>query len=227
MAISTAAAIIGSTIIGAGASLLAGGAQSKSAKKAAKLQAGATSESIEEIRRQYDLSRQDLAPYRLAGFNALAPYAALYGVGPEGALSKEEMQAARDRFMETPGYQFRFDEGLRALDRSASARGKLLGGGYGRELTRYGQGIASSEFTNYANRLAGLAGMGQGATSTTATLGAQASGNIANTLTSGARSQGSAIMAAGTARASGYAGSANAALGGINNYLFAQAMGMS
>ena len=45
--------------------------------------------------------------------------------------------------------------------------------------------------------------------------------NIGNLLMSGARSQGSAIMAAGTARASGYAGVANAFSGGVQNYLTA------
>ena len=137
-----------------------------------------------------------------------------------GLLTTEEMQAARDRFMETPGYQFRFDEGLRALDRSASARGRLLGGGYGRELTRYGQGVASAEFENYANRLASLAGMGMGATTASATLGENAAGRIASTMMTGAGQQGSTIMAAGTARASGYVGATNAAMGGINNLLW-------
>lgn len=122
-------------------------------------------------------------------------------------------------FFKSPGYEFRFDEGVRARDRSASARGTLLGGGYGRELTRYGQGFATGEFTNYANRLAALAGMGQGSTTATATLGAQTGANIGNTLMSGARGQGAAIMAAGTARASGYAGAANAITGGAQNWM--------
>ena len=145
------------------------------------------------------------------------------GLGPvgqdAGLLTTEEMQAARDRFMETPGYQFRFDEGLRALDRSASARGRLLGGGYGRELTRYGQGVASAEFENYANRLASLALMGQRATTASATLGAGAAGNIASTRMAGAAGEANMLMGAGTARASGYAGAANAASGGVSNYL--------
>ena len=62
------------------------------------------------------------------------------------------------------------------------------------------------------------------ATTASATLGAQASGNIANTLTSGAARQGEAIMAAGTARASGYAGAANAGIGAAGNYLFYDAL---
>ena len=295
MAISTAAAIIGSAAISGGAALLAGGAQADAASQAAALQAEATRESVGEQRRQFNLLRGDLAPYRETGQNALAQYAALYGIGrgggggdnalvggagggdppgypaygpdnyfvdaharaaaqgipllaahrqigaeftaanPPGAtdsggdsgfLSQEEMQAARDRFMETPGYQFRFDEGIRALDRSASATGRLRGGGYTRELTRYGQGVASGEFENYANRLSGLAGMGQGSTVSTGTLGVQTGANIGNTLTRGAALQGNALMAAGTARASGYAGAANAASGLTENYLAAKWHGL-
>jgi hypothetical protein len=142
----------------------------------------------------------------------------------EYRLSSEEMQSARDRFQETPGYQFRFDEGTRALDRSAAARGGLRGGGFARELTRYGQGIASDEFNNYANRLAGLAGMGQGSTTATATLGAQSANSIGNTMMAGAGQQGNAMQNAATARASGYAGAANAVSGGISNYAFYNAM---
>ena len=225
-----AAAIIGAGVIGAGASLVAGGAQADAANRSAELSAQATRESVEEQRRQYNLTREDLAPYRETGTNALALYAGLYGItrgeGEAGILSTEEMQGFRDRFTETPGYQFRFDEGIRALDRSASATGRLRGGGYTRELTRYGQGVASGEFENYANRLSGLAGMGQGSTIATGTLGVQTAGNISNALMAGAQGQGNALMAAGTARASGYAGAANAASGLTENYLTAKWHGL-
>ena len=218
-----AAAIIGSAVIGGGASLVAGGAQADAATRSAELQAQATRESVAEQRRQFNLARLDLAPYRETGTNALALYAGLYGItrgeGEAGILSTEEMQGFRDRFTETPGYQFRFDEGIRALDRSASATGRLRGGGYTRELTRYGQGIAAGEFGTYADRLAGIAGMGQGATTTTGTLGVQTAGNISNALMAGAQGQGNALMAAGTARASGYAGAANAVSGGAQNWM--------
>ena len=218
-----AAAIIGSAVIGGGAALFSGSEQADAANRSAELQAQATRESVAEQRRQYDLTREDLGPYRRTGTNALANYAGLYGItqeeGEAGVLSTEEMQAFRDRFTETPGYQFRFDEGIRALDRSASATGRLRGGGYTRELQRYGQGIAADEFQNYANRLSGIAGMGQGATTTTGTLGVATGANIGNTLQAGAAQQGNALMAAGTARASGYAGAANVVSGGVNNYL--------
>ena len=47
-------------------------------------------------------------------------------------------------FFQSPGYQFRQDEGIRAIDRSASARGQLMSGGTLRELQRYGQGLAAT-----------------------------------------------------------------------------------
>ncbi len=272
-------------VFSAAASLLAGSEQADAAEDAAQLQLQGQREAIAEQRRQYEQTREDFAPYRETGVNALAQYAALYGIGrgttsmePEflteryqtgtervpiytqgqwlgheagggmerqllryddrptyatrevanpaydpdsGFLSRDEMQAARDRFMETPGYQFRFDEGLRALDRSASARGRLGSGGRDRELIRYGQGIAADEFQTYADRLAGIAGMGQGATTTTATLGQQSSNAISNALQTGAARAGGYIADAGTARASGYVGAANAVNRGFQNALMA------
>lgn len=70
-------------------------------------------------------------------------------------------QAGRYSFMADPGYQFRFDEGQRAIERSASARGMELSGSILRELTRYGQGMGSAEYGNVYNRLSNIAGLGQ------------------------------------------------------------------
>lgn len=127
-------------------------------------------------------------------------------------------------FRETPGYQFAFDEGMRALDRSAAARGGLRGGGHSRELTRYGQGIADQEFNTYANRLASLAGIGQSATTSGAAFGQQSANSISGSLMSGAVTQGNALQNAATARASGYAGVGNAVSGGVSNYLLYSAL---
>jgi len=47
-----------------------------------------------------------------------------------------------------PGYLFRLNEGTKALDRSASARGNLFSGAAGKALTRFNQDFASNEFQN-------------------------------------------------------------------------------
>ena len=64
-------------------------------------------------------------------------------------------------FMTEPGYQFRFEEGQRALDRGAAAKGGLLSGGHAQKTIRYGQGMASQEFSNVYNRISNIAGLGQ------------------------------------------------------------------
>ncbi len=114
-------------------------------------------------------------------------------------------------FYKSPGYDFRFDEGQRAIERSASAKGGLMSGGMGRELTRYGQGFASGEFNNYANRLASLAGIGQTATNATGQLGSNTAGQFGSTSEGLAQT----VMAGGTAQASGIAGAGNAWATGI------------
>jgi hypothetical protein len=101
-------------------------------------------------------------------------------------------------FYASPGYQFRLDEGSRAYDRSAAARGMLLSGAQVKAQTRYGQGMASEEFGNYANRLAAIAGVGQTATN-----------NAGNAAANYGVNAGNAMMNSGMARASGYMGTAN------------------
>lgn len=219
-----AAAIVGGAAISAGSSYMAGNAQADGARDAAGLQAQAQMQATAESRRQYDTLRTDLAPYRETGANALQQYGALYGIGQDGPLSADDMQAARDMFQTTPGYEFALEEGQRALDRSASARGTLLGGGYGRELVRYGQGMANQEFNNYADRLAGLATMGQNSSAQTGTAGMQSAGQVGNALMTGANMQGTSLQNAATARASAYAGVGQAAGNAANNYAFYQAM---
>jgi len=84
------------------------------------------------------------------------------------------------QFQTEPGYQFRFEEGMRALDRGAAARGGLLSGGYGRKAIRYGQGFASNEYTNVYNRIANIAGMGQTANSQSGNYALQAGFGMGN-----------------------------------------------
>ena len=75
-------------------------------------------------------------------------------------------------FQADPGYAFRYQQGLEALQRSGSAAGQTLSGAQLKALTEYGQGMGSQEYgnafnrwntnnTNTFNRLASVAGLGQ------------------------------------------------------------------
>jgi hypothetical protein len=53
-----------------------------------------------------------------------------------------------------PGYQFRLQQGLKALNANAAQSGTLLTGGTLRDLMEYGQGFASNEYSNVFDRAA-------------------------------------------------------------------------
>ncbi len=61
-------------------------------------------------------------------------------------------QFAQNGFNADPGFQFRLNQGQAALERSAAARGKALSGQAAQALTRFGQNLASQEFSAARNR---------------------------------------------------------------------------
>jgi hypothetical protein len=99
----------------------------------------------------------------------------------------------------TPGYQFRLNQGIQALDRSASAKGTLLNGGYQKDLMEFAQGLASTEFDREFGRNSSLADLGMRAAGAQGAYGTSYGDQITN-LTTGA----------GNAQAAGTAASGNA-----------------
>jgi len=163
---------------------------------------------------QYLQNREDMKPWRDAGVNALGKLT--------GQLDTLNKPFSMENFQADPGYGFRVSEGMKLLERSAANRGNLLSGGALKGITRYGQDMASNEYsnaynrynqdnTNIFNRLAAVSGIGQTATSQIGAQGANTAQGMSN-----------AAMAGGQARASGYMGQANALAqgvgGAINNY---------
>jgi hypothetical protein len=247
-----AAAVVGGAVIGGGASIIAGEMQSGAAGDAARISADAARYQTDVQRQIYDQIRADQEPWRETGAGALGQLRELTGIGetpterrqrvfgpagpppaPGAAPGSAELLRpfALSDFEADPGYEFRRAEGMRAIERSAAARGGALSGGALRETERFGQGLASQEYqnafdryntgqTNTFNRLASLAGVGQ--TSNAAT--GQAGSNFANAATgisqADATNQGNAILAAGNARASGYAGAGDAVGNSLAMYPF-------
>lgn len=189
-----AAAIIGGSVIGAGASLISG-------NKAAKAQKDAANQQIAYQREKDARDRADLAPWRNTGASALARLAAEYGLNDTAQSSG---------FQADPGYKFRLAEGQKAIERSAAARGLLGSGATLKAANNFAQDTASAEYGNYWNRLAGLAGVGQAATNTGIAAGQASTNNIMN-----------AYQNMGNARASSYANTGSAINSGINNVLSA------
>ena len=207
--ISTGAAILGSSVIGAA-----------SAKSAANTQASAADRAAELQRQQFEQTRADQEPWRQAGINALGEMQRTAGNVP-GAF-----KFGMDQFQQDPGYAFRLSEGQKALDRSAAARGGLISGGALKAATRYGQDMGSQEYQNAFNRAytgygtdvarenqlynrqAAMAGIGQTSTNLMNQAGQNYATNAGNMITGGAAAQGA-----------GQVGMANAFTGGLGTYL--------
>ena len=83
--------------------------------------------------------------------DVLDPYWAGRPKGKEGGIIGM-LEAGPGEFEEDPGYQFRLQEGVKALERGAAARGRQLSGAQGKALTRFGQDYASGEYQNFLNR---------------------------------------------------------------------------
>ena len=192
-------AIIGSALIGGAASVAGSRSQSRAARRAADLQQ-------QQFQQQVELQE----PWRKAGeqaLNKLVP------------LATEYTPFSMQQFQADPGYGFRMAEGMKALERSAAARGGLLSGSMLKGIQRFGQDLASQEYQNAFNRyqaerqarlgpLQSLSGVGQTTAQQLGEGGRQMATNVGDTMMSGAAAQ-----------AAGYMGGAKALAGGVGNYL--------
>jgi hypothetical protein len=184
----------------AAATVAAGYLGSRSASKAADTQVQATREAQAAQERMFERQVELNEPFRKAGIDALNKLIPL----------SDYTKFGMDQFTQDPGYGFRLSEGMKALDRTAAARGGLLSGATLKGAQRYGQEMGSQEYMNAFNRyqteraaqlnpLQSLAGVGQTAT-----------GALTNAYGAFGAQTGQNLQDIGSARASGYLGGQNA-----------------
>lgn len=141
----------------------------------------------------YNSIQSDLDPWQQSGVNALSE------MGSEDY--KRDFTMAD--YEADPGYQFRMDEGMKSIQGNAAARGLLNSGATLKELTRYGQDVASQEYQSAYDRfnadrdrrydrLNTQAGYGQNANSMSSSAGQ----NYANQVSQNYLGQGNAAGAA-------------------------------
>lgn len=163
MAIATGTALLAAAGIGAGASVIGGIASNKAAGSAQRAQISAGKKSLIEQQRQYDLSRADMlaareqaredtAPYREFGQNAISPLQNLLtGSGDINAFLQS-----------TPGYQASLEGGVNAIDAASANAGLLHSGARAKELTRFGSDLASQTLNQERNALFNALNIGTG-----------------------------------------------------------------
>ncbi len=87
-----------------------------------------------------------------------------------GNFQEPSLEDARN----SPGYQFAFDQGQRAVQNSAAAKGTLLTGGTLKDLAQFGTGLADQTYGNVFNRALAVNSNNFGQNSTIADLGLRA-----------------------------------------------------
>ena len=218
------AASIGSGILGQRAASQASGAQSNAAMMSALIQAQQAQAAREQQERMFNKSVELQEPFRQGGVGATNRLADLYGTsgrtGAEGYGSYAEMPSINQLQMD-PGYQFRFEQGMRGVNASAAARAGLQSGAALKAATEFGQGMGTQEYQNAYNRfmanraqaaeaMSGLAGRGAGVAQGLGQQAVSTGANMANTMLAGGQALGQGLENMGQARASGYMGGASA-----------------
>ena len=214
-----AAAVVGSSLIGA-----------YGASEAADTQAQAAKAGQDQQLAMFNTQNKQNAPFRGTGYNALNTIGSFLpgqyqqydeqgnptttGTG-SGYLTREFSNLDLNNYL-SPNYNFQREQGEGATRNLFNATGGLVGGNAQKGLIDYNQNFAKNAYgdafnqfqtqrTNIYNTLAGIAGFGQNANTTTANL----SGNTANAISS-------LGVGAANANAAGTVGMANAFSGGLN-----------
>ena len=214
-----------------GGNLVSGLIGAGSAQSAANTQAQSAQQALDFQKQQFNTTQQQGAPGRAAGYNALNTLGGLgsgtyqmydaqgnpTGAGTGNDYLTHQFNASDLQAGLAPNYDFSLQQGQMANQRAANVGGGAISGnalqGLDQYTQNYAQGAYQNAFNNYQgqrtniyNTLAGIAGLGQNAYNTSANAGAQAAGQVGNT-----------IQNLGAAQAGGTVGAANAITGGIQN----------
>jgi hypothetical protein len=156
----------------------------KSSKKAAKAQANAMDAYLAQMRQGRDNALSYQKPYEEAGrsgLNLLQQY--LTG----------DPAAVQSRLEQSPGYQFRLNQGQNSIQNLLASKGGLKSGAAMKALEEYAQGTASQEFGNQVNYLQNFANMGQQSATAMGNAEMMAGTNMANASQQGILGQGMAM----------------------------------
>ncbi len=205
-----AAAVMG------GASLVSGYMQGEAAKSGANQIAAGSRYAADINKQMFDITNENLRPYREAGTTTLKDLLARTPELTRGYTAADFAQGI------DPGYQFRLAQGQKAFENQANRGGGLIGGNVMQGMQDYTQGQASQEFgnafnrntttqTNIFNRLKSIADMGLGAAGTTGEAALRTGESMGSAGLVGAQAQAAGDINAAKAYGNTFQSMANAA----------------
>lgn len=239
-------ALLGSGAYGASQGKEAAQIQADAARNAATLQSEAAQRAMNLNESQfnatqalnsemYNNQRTDQESYRVAGQNALQGLVDFDANNQQ--YTPDPFQFNTTGANVDPSYAWRLDQGMKALQNSAAAKGMLRSGNTMKAITDYGQGAASQEYSNAFNRyqtdtankfsmnqanrgaklnaMQSLAGVGQSAVQQVGQAGQNYANNQGQNSQNYSNNQGQYGMAGANAQAGGVTGAANANASGV------------
>jgi hypothetical protein len=209
--------------------------QAGAVKEAANIGADSARYAADLQRQMFDKQIELQDPFREAGLSGQNRLLELLGIGGTpgaqgyGRYASAEFTPANFLANQDPGYAFRMSEGMKALERSAAARGGLLSGATLKGTQRYGQDLASQEYQNAFNRYqtqrtntlnpyASLAGVAQSSANTLGQAAGQYGANASNIAMAGGANAANAQLALGNIRGQQFSNAANALGQGYDFY---------
>lgn len=191
---------LASGIMGSGAQGQASQAQAQAAMMSAMMQM-----------QMFQQTQANLKPFIQGGADA---FGELRARSPE---LTQRFAPTMEQLAQTPGYQFTLEQGLRAAQNNAAARGLSVSGPAMKGAIDYATGLASTTYqqnfdnywkqnSNIYNMLQSQSALGANAATGQGSIAAQVGNNIGNSLQN-----------MGNAQAAGIIGSNNSLMSGINN----------
>lgn len=177
-------------------SLTGANAQAQAAQNAAQTQAGMSQAAIDEQRRQFGITQQNLAPWMQAGQQGVNAYSGLAGL-----LGGDAQNAAIQSILAGPEFQALIGQAEQGILSNAAATGGLRGGNVQQALATNRTNLLGQLIGENLNRYSNLSGQGLGAATQTGNLGAQNASNVGNLLTQQGQALAGGQLAAGNAQA--------------------------
>lgn len=204
-----AAAIVGSAVVGAGASIASGNKASKTAKQTAQ----ANNQLDQQI---YNSNKAELQPYVNSGNAATSSIDSLLGLSGNSASAT----AAYNQWKNATGYSSALKQGQDSVTAALGAKGLTDSGAAMKALTQYGQDFANQNFETYLGNLQTQQQTGLAGASALAGVGENYATSVTNNNNVAANASENASLNTGNA--------INSALGNVlSAYTFNQALGSS
>jgi hypothetical protein len=131
---------------------LTGHAQADAQRNAANAQVTASGQANNALTNQFNYGKGLVSPIAQQGAQTYATLGNQVQNGQYQVPNAGQFSFDPNNISQNPGFQFQLAQGQRALGQDASANGNVLGGSQGKQLEKFGQGLANTYENTFFNQ---------------------------------------------------------------------------